>query len=121
MLNHLFKGTAYTPATNLYAALSTGTIVDADTGSTISEPGENYARILHNTWHPAAAGASYNSAAITFSAATGGTWGTITYLAVTDHLTTGNVILYAPLTTSKQILIGDVAKFAEGDLDVTED
>ena len=59
-----------------------------------------------------------NSAAIEWPAATA-SWGTITHVAVFDALTTGNMLVYAALTTSKAIASGDILRIPLGDLDIT--
>ncbi|MHA2377342.1 MAG: phage tail fiber protein, partial [Candidatus Thorarchaeota archaeon] len=46
-------------------------------------------------------------------------WGTVTDFAICDHLTTGTIIGYAKLNTSKTIDNGDTAEFATGAIDVT--
>lgn len=61
-----------------------------------------------------------NSAAVEWPTATG-TWGTITHVAVFDALTSGNMLVYASLTSSKTIASGDVLRVPAGDLDVTLD
>lgn len=61
-----------------------------------------------------------NSAAVEWPTATG-TWGTITHVAVFDALTSGNMLVYASLTSSKTIASGDVLRIPAGDLDVTLD
>ena len=61
-----------------------------------------------------------NSAAVEWPTATG-TWGTITHVAVFDALTSGNMLVYATLTSSKTIASGDVLRIPAGDLDVTLD
>lgn len=61
-----------------------------------------------------------NSAAIEWPTATG-TWGTITHVAVFDASTSGNMLVYASLTSSKTIASGDVLRIPAGDLDVTLD
>lgn len=61
-----------------------------------------------------------NSAAVEWPTATA-TWGTITHVAVFDALTTGNMLVYASLTSSKTIASGDVLRIPAGDLDVTLD
>ena len=121
ILDHLLADSAYTPATNLYVALGTATILDADTGSTLPEPGQNYARINHNGWKIAAAGASSNSGTVVFDKATGANWGTITHFGLCDHLSTGNLIVHAELNTAQPVDLGDIAQFADGDFDVTAD
>jgi len=121
LLDHVFKNSAYTVPTNIYVALVTAAIGDADTGSTITEPvGGSYARKLHNSWNAAAAGASSNNGIITFVTATGA-WGTITGFALVDALTVGNVLFYGVLDETKVIGNGDTAKFGDQDLDVTLD
>lgn len=61
-----------------------------------------------------------NDAAIEWPTATG-TWGTITHIAVFDAETSGNMLVYASLTSSKTIASGDVLRIPSGDLDVTLD
>jgi hypothetical protein len=61
-----------------------------------------------------------NSAAVEWPVA-GGSWGTITDLAIFDAVTAGNMIGYATLTAAKTIATGDVFRIPLGDLDVTLD
>jgi hypothetical protein len=61
-----------------------------------------------------------NNAALEFPTATA-SWGTITHVAVFDAVTTGNMIAYATLTSSKTIATGDVLRVPAGDLDITLD
>jgi hypothetical protein len=61
-----------------------------------------------------------NSAAVEWPVA-GGSWGTITDLAIFDAVTAGNMIGYATLTSAKTIATGDVFRIPLGDLDVTLD
>jgi hypothetical protein len=61
-----------------------------------------------------------NDDAIEWPTATG-TWGTITHIAVFDAETSGNMLVYATLTSSKTIASGDVLRIPLGDLDVTLD
>jgi hypothetical protein len=123
LLDHVFGCGArnYTPPTNIYVALSTAD--PTNTGAGIAEPvGGSYARVSTITadWAVAAAGALSNANPITFPEATGD-WGTITHFALFDALTGGNMLAHGALTVAKAIGIGDTAKFAAGDLDVTLD
>jgi hypothetical protein len=120
LLDHVFKTGAYTPATNLYIALSLSTLDDTNTGTTLDGEvtGGAYARKKCNTWDAASGGATANSQAVTFAQATAD-WGTITYFAVCDKTTLGNIIGWGALTASKNIASGDTFKFATGDIDVT--
>lgn len=120
ILDHVFKTGAYTPATNLYIALSKSTLDDTMTGTTMDGElsGGAYVRKKCNTWDLASGGATANTGAITFAQATAD-WGTITYFAVCDKTTLGNIIGWGALTVSKNIDSGDTFKFATGDIDVT--
>jgi hypothetical protein len=61
-----------------------------------------------------------NAAAVEWPTATAN-WGTITHVAVFDASTSGNMLVYAALTTSKTISTGDVLRIPLGDLDITLD
>ena len=121
MLDHLLADTPLGVPTAIFIGLATGAILDADTGTTISEPGENYARIQHDGFKIAAAGASSNSGTIVFAKATGGTWGTISHWACLNSSATGNLLIHAAVTTEKEILVGDTGQWADGALDITID
>jgi len=61
-----------------------------------------------------------NSVAVEFPTATA-SWGTVVAAAIHDALSSGNMIAFANLTTSKTIDNGDVLRFNVGSLDVTLD
>jgi hypothetical protein len=46
-------------------------------------------------------------------------WGTIGYVALLDAITSGNLLFYTDITTSKTIESGDIFKIAAGSLSVT--
>ena len=121
LLDHVFKNTAYTQATNLYIALFTSS--PTDTGEAGTEvTGGSYARDPNDTWDGASSGASQNTAAIEFITATAA-WGTVTHFTVSDHLSTlaAHQLLWGTLDTSKAIGNGDTAKYDIGALDITLD
>jgi len=120
LLDHVFKVGSWSSPTNIYIALCKSTIEDNDTGSTLPTEvsGGAYARQLCNTWDAAAAGATSNSQAETYTEATTN-WGTVTDFALVTHSSTGQVLGYGKLTTAKKIGTGDTAKFATGDIDVS--
>lgn len=121
LLDHVLLTGAYSVPTNLYVAMCTAAIADNDTGSTITEPsGNGYARVNHNAWDAAAAGASENTGAITFPEATG-SWGTLTHVGILDASSAGNLLLHSAVGTSKSISSGETAEFADGDIDITLD
>ena len=122
LLNQIFRGTAYSFPGTLYVGLYTVAPSDAGGGTEVS--GNSYARVsvTANTsnWVESTAGATSNSSAITFPQATGN-WGTVVALGIFDASTSGNLLAWADLTTSKLVGNGDTPSFAAGDLDVTLD
>lgn len=114
LLDHVFKVGTWSSPTNLYVALSKSTIVDSDTGGDITGElsGSGYARKKWNTWNTAAGGSIDNDGAITFAAATGD-WGVVTHFAICDHSSTGNMLAWSALNTTKNIQSGDTAQFAD--------
>ena len=61
-----------------------------------------------------------NTAAVEFPTATA-SWGTVTYAAVYDAVSGGNLMAYGALTTSKTIASGDVLRIPAGDFDINLD
>ena len=121
LLDHIFKGDAYSQPSGIYIAFADTTIVDATTGTTISEPaGGSYARVQDDIWDAAASGASENTNQIDSPTATA-SWGTITDVALIDASTVGNILFYAALDASKAIGVGDVLRLVAGALDITLD
>lgn len=120
-LDLMFRNQAYpTPNATIHVALTTVIITDGMTGSTITEPGSNYARKPETGWDAAAAGLVDNTAEIAFVTATGD-WTTITSVAIVDALTLGNLLFYDNTMGDQQVDNGDTAKFPAGDLDITMD
>ena len=134
LIDFLFRGqalgiTGATAAANsgpatLYVGLWTTTLVDASTGATAGEvTGGSYARVAVTSaltaWAGTQAAASTtastgtngttsNNAAITFPAPTAA-WGVITYAAICDAATGGNMLIWAPVTIAKTVNNGDPA------------
>ena len=115
LINVTLRNTAYTTPTTVYVGLYTTDPTDADTGTEVS--GGSYAR-QSVTFGAPSNGVSTNSADITFPTATG-SWGTVAYVGIRDASTAGNLLYYAPLTTSKVIDTGDIFKITTGNLSVT--
>lgn len=125
VLDHILGGGDYARPATVYIGLWTAALDDASTGSTANEvSGVSYVRksVTNNVtnWPAASGGAKANGTAITFATA-GGDWGTVTYFAILDASTAGNILGWGALTQSKTIGNGDTASFAIGDLDVTLD
>lgn len=120
LVDHIFRGTAYSPAGPYYVGLMTSACSDSAAGTEVS--GGSYARVSVSkadaSWkgtHGAATGASSgtngtisNAAAITFPAPTAN-WGSVSHWGIWDASTSGNMLVCASLTTSKTINNGDSA------------
>ena len=117
VLDHVFGGTAYTAPTTLYVALYT--VAPTDTGGGTEVSGGGYVRqssaFTVSGTNPTTAS---NSAAVEYPTATAD-YGTVVAVGIFDASSSGNLLAYANLTTSKVVSTGDVFRFNTGDLDVT--
>jgi hypothetical protein len=116
-LNAALTDTSYTSPTTVYVALYTVSPGPGGGGTEVS--GSAYVRQAITFGTPSS-GAVSNSAAVVFPAATGSGWGTISYAGIFDDPTTGNLLFYGTLTTSKVINVGDQFQFVIGALTITE-
>jgi hypothetical protein len=117
VLDHVLRNTSYTSPTTVYVGLFTSDPTDAGSGTECT--GSAYARQALSVT-TASGGIVTSSADVTFPQATGA-WGTITHLGLLDALTSGNLLMHTPLTTSKSIDNGDILKISSGNLTVTLD
>jgi hypothetical protein len=116
VLDHVFGGTAYTAPTTLYVGLFTSDPGEAGAGTEVS--GGSYAR--QTITFTVTGSQASSSAAVEFPTATA-SWGTITYAAVYDAVSGGNLLASGALTTSKTIDSGDVFRIPSGDFDIDLD
>lgn len=118
VLDAYLNNTSFVVATP-YVALFTATPSDAGGGTEVT--GGSYARVACGSSFPAASGGSCaNDVAIVFPTATAN-WGTVTQFAIFDASTSGNMIAWGDLTTSRSILNGDpTPTFAIGALVFTQ-
>lgn len=105
-----------TRPTTWYVGLFTAAPGEGGGGTEVS--GNAYARTAAT--FTVSGNTATNSGAVEFPTATG-SWGTITYAAVFDASSGGNMLLYAALTDSKTIGTGDILRIPAGELDVTLD
>jgi hypothetical protein len=115
ILDHVFAGAAYTAPSTKYLALFTA-ISDGEAGSVTELSGSAYAR--QSVAFTTSGNTTSNNAAVEFPTATG-SWGTVTHVGVYDASTSGNLMAYATLSSSKAIATGDVFRVPSGDLDIT--
>jgi hypothetical protein len=132
LIDHVFRGTAYTAPGTIYVALFTSSCSDSAGGTEVT--GGSYARpsITSNgtNWANTQAsgtgvssgtgGTTSNSSAVNFATPSAG-WGTVTHWGLLDASTAGNLLICAALTASKTINSGDAVSFAGGALTVQID
>jgi hypothetical protein len=118
LLNWLLTTNSATRPTAWFVGLFTA--APSDTGGGTEVTGNGYARVATGTMSiSGTATTASNAAAIEFAAASGGNWGTITHAAIFDASTGGNMLAWAPLTTSRTINSGDVFRIPASSLTVT--
>jgi hypothetical protein len=118
VLTWLLTGDAVTRPSSFYVALFTSNPDEDASGTEVSTSGTAYAR--QSVSFTVSGNTASNSAAIEFPTATA-SYGTVTHIGVFDASTSGNLIAYAALSTSKAIDTGDVLRINSAELDVTLD
>lgn len=122
VLDHVFGAAAYTAPGTLHIGLFTAAPTDSGGGTEVT--GGDYGRVAvtnnATNFPAAAAGAKSNGTEIAFTTATAN-WGTVVAFAIFDASTSGNMLAWGDVTPNKAINIGDTAKFAVGDLDISLD
>jgi hypothetical protein len=117
ILDHVLRNVSYTSPTTVYVGLYTSNPADDNSGTEVS--GGSYARqILSVT--TATAGIVTSSADVTFPQATA-QWGTISHIGLLDAVSSGNLLMHTPLTTSRAVEVGDVLKISTGSLTASLD
>ena len=116
ILDHVFAGAAYTAPSTKYLGLFTSAPGEAGGGTEVS--GGGYAR--QTVAFTTSGNTTSNNAAVEFPTATAN-YGTVTHVGVFDASTSGNLMAYATLSSSKAIATGDVFRVPSGDLDITLD
>ena len=118
VLTWLFTNSSATRPTAWYVGLFTA--APSDTGGGTEVTGNAYARVVTGTISGSGTATTFsNAAAIEFAAASGGNWGTIGWAGVFDAATGGNLLAWAPLTTSRVINDGDVFRIPATSLTIT--
>ena len=117
LLDHVLKGVSYTSPTTVYVGLYTSDPGDDNSGTECT--GGAYARQELSV--TTASGCIVTSSAdVTFPQATD-SWGTISHIGLLDAVTSGNLLMHTPLTTSRAIETGDVLKISSGSLTASLD
>lgn len=115
------KGTTFATApTNVYVALFSSDPTDAGTGTEVTTTVHSGGRVAATFGTIATLGGSSsisNSAVVDFGASAGAV--TVSHFGLYDASSSGNLIMFGPLTASKTLAAGDEAKFNTGDLTLT--
>jgi hypothetical protein len=133
IIDQVFRAQAYTFPTTLYVGLYTAT--PSDTGGGTEVTGGTYSRAsvtasLANFAGTQGAGTTVASSGTTGTTSNNGTitfatptasWGTVTSFGIFDAASTGNLLFYGTLTTSKTINTGDTVTFPAAALSVQID
>ena len=117
LLDHVLTNTSFSSPTTVYAGLFT--VAPDDTGGGTEVSGGSYARQAMS-FSAASGGATTTDADINFPQATAD-WGTVVAVGIHDAVTSGNLLMYTDLTTSKAIATGDILKISSGSLTVSLD
>lgn len=115
VLDHILGTTTYTKPSAVYVALYTAAPSDVGGGTQVT--GGSYARQTA-TFDAAASGATQNAGNIDFVSMPACT---VTAIGIFDALTTGNLLVWGTLATSKSLDAGDTLRIAIGDLDISLD
>ena len=121
ILEHVMGKTTYTKPTATYLALYLVTPTDSTAGTEVANANGYVRQAI--TWGTASNGTISNSAQITFPAATGSPWGTVTALGVVDASVwgSGNILWYGPVSPNVTIAVADIYQISVGGLQLTLD
>jgi hypothetical protein len=115
VLDHIMGTTTYTKPSAVYVSLYTAAPNDAGGGPEVS--GGSYGRQV-STFDAATGGATQNSANVDFINMPAST---VVAIGIHDALTSGNLLVWGTLSTSKSLDAGDTLRIATGDLDISLD
>ncbi len=126
--DHVLRNEAFSAPSSVFIALFTAsTGLDAN-NPTSEVSGNGYARLevggaSGRSWTASASKNSENNENWEFPPAAGGNWGTVTHVAVVDHVsnttwgTNVNVLFWGALTASRAVNDGQVFRFLAGEID----
>lgn len=115
LTDHFLGTTTYTKPTNVYLALFLSNPADDATGTEVT--GGGYTRQVI-TFNASSGGAATNSGTVTFTAS-GSSFGTVTHWAIYDASTSGNLLCYGSLDSSRTIASGESLGFPASSITVT--
>lgn len=124
ILDHVLGNTTYSPAASLWLALFTGSpasnLEANNISNEVSTVGTDYAR-EQITFNAASGNTASNASAFSYNSATAN-YGTVTYVAVMDAQTSGNVVFYGEVSGGGKVVnTGDTFQVSAGSIQVTLD
>lgn len=117
VLGYVFSGASFSQPGTKFLALYTVAPTDSSAGTEVSSSGTGYAR--QTVTLTTSGSDTTNSGAVEYATATGSGYGTVVAVALLDASTSGNMLAYASLASSKAIAAGDVFRVPAGDLDIS--
>lgn len=114
LLDHVFGGPTYTPAGTVYLALGTSSSTDS-----ISEWTESSYTRQAAAFDAPSGGACVNTDEETFTTNVADGTETLSVFGIFDDATSGNLLVYGPVSTSRTVNNGDTAKFPDSSFTVT--
>jgi hypothetical protein len=123
VMNHVLGGSDYSRLATVYLALFTAAPNETGGGTEVSGSGYSRLAITNNaTNFPASSGGQKsNGTALTFAAASGGAWGTVTHWALMSASSGGDMLFFGALNAAKAIADTDVVSFPVSALSITLD
>lgn len=133
LVDQIFRAQAFSFPSTLYVGLLTAAPSDAAGGTEVT--GGSYARVsvacsLANwagtqsagstTASSGTGGTTSNNNVITFPSPTAD-WGTVTHFGIYDAATSGNLLLWGPLSSSKAVFSGDAVSIQVSQLQIQMD
>lgn len=116
LINHVLRNTAYTtPGTSIYVALFTNAGTEDNTSTEVT--GGAYARQQVTAWDAPTNGSTQNTSDIAYATATASYQ--VISVGIMDASTSGSLLFYGNLSTSKIVASGDVFKFTASSLKVS--
>jgi hypothetical protein len=116
-LNWLLTSNTATRPTAWYVGLFTSATSDAGGGTEVSGNGYSRQAVSFTVATVSGTTKAGNSATITFPTATA-TWGTISYIAIFNASSGGNMLFHGPVVTNKLIETDDSFQITAGNLTV---
>ena len=116
-LNWLLTSNTATRPTAWYVGLFTSATSDAGGGTEVSGNGYSRQAVSFTVATVSGTTKAGNSATITFPTATA-TWGTISYIAIFNASSSGNMLFHGPVVTNKLIETDDSFQITAGNLTV---